>query len=235
MRFRASGRPRAVLTALLAVGVLVLAGCGSKAAQGSNSDPAQVDATEAPVNLDCRMLTPSDVELPSNASKTVPCSEPHTAQTFEVAEVPGDLRDADYGSKALGAYAYRQCSTAFMTFTGGDDSQVMRSVVSWAWFRPSEAAWEKGARWYRCDLVGGGPQSASYVLLPDSAQGLLHGQPEDQWLACAQGDTFAGSTKVPCSTKHQWRAVTTIKLGEPDDDGRLLLDCWQLDDVGPRG
>ena len=35
----------------------------------------------------------------------------------------------------------------------------MRTVLSWAWFRPSEEAWDQGARWYRCDVVGGGDQS----------------------------------------------------------------------------
>lgn len=220
MRSRASGRPRVAVLLLVVLALLallaLLAGCG-KTQQGSKPDPDQVDSTDAPESLACRMLTPNDVELPSNATTTVPCSEPHTAQTFRVSTVPEDLTDLDYDAPELGAFAYRDCGAAFMAFTGGDESQVMRSVVSWAWFRPSQAAWDDGARWFRCDIVGGGPQSASYVLLPVSAEGLLHGQPDDDWLACAQGDDFAGSTKVPCSTKHEWRAVTTIKLGEPDD------------------
>lgn len=32
-----------------------------------------------------------------------------------------------------------------------------------------------------------------------------------------RGATVAGSQKVPCSETHGWRAVTTIKLGEPGD------------------
>ncbi|MFN8191955.1 MAG: septum formation family protein [Nocardioidaceae bacterium] len=217
MRLRTRpGRRAAATVAAVPFLALTLVGC-AHADQGSNEDPQQVDATTAPEVGACRMLTPGDVELPSNATRTVPCTEPHTAETFLVDELPDDLVDDDYDDPALGAFAYQSCGKAFMAFTGGDDSQVMRAVVSWAWFRPSQSAWDSGARWYRCDIVGGGPQSASYVLLPDDASQLLYGRPEDDWLACATGDKFAGSTKVPCSEKHDWRAVTTIKLGEPPD------------------
>ena len=33
-------------------------------------------------------------------------------------------------------------------------------------------------------------------------------------MVCAQGATVDGSVKVPCSEKHDWRAVTTIVLGD---------------------
>ena len=104
-----------------------------------------------------------------------------------------------------------------MKFLGADESLVMRSVVTWAWFRPSEKAWDKGARWYRCDIVGGGDQSKEYVELPDTARGLLLGRPDDKWMVCVAGPSVSGSPKIPCSEDHDWRAVTTIKLGEPTD------------------
>ena len=53
-----------------------------------------------------------------------------------------------------------------------------------------------------------------YVLLPPSTGGLLL-RPDDRWLVCANGPTVSGSVKIPCSQPHTWRAVTTIKLGEP--------------------
>ncbi len=40
----------------------------------------------------------------------------------------------------------------------------------------------------------------------------------DEWLVCADGPTVAGAARVPCSEPHTWRAVSTIKLGEPEDD-----------------
>jgi hypothetical protein len=203
------------LLAVLPV-VLLVAGCAGSG-QGTDVDPQQVDAVEAPELGACRVLTPEDVAADSNATRTVPCSDPHTAQTFAVGALPDEFETAEYDDPRLGRYAYRTCSRRFQQFVGGDESLVMRSVVSWAWFRPSEPAWDEGARWYRCDIVGGGDASESYVELPPDAKGLLHGKPDDQWLACAEGRTVAAATRVACSEPHTWRAVTTIKLGEPDD------------------
>jgi len=93
----------------------------------------------------------------------------------------------------------------------------MRSLVSWAWFRPSEKAWGEGARWYRCDVVGGGEQTEAYAELPETAEGLLLGRPDDDWMVCASGPTVTNSVKVPCSQPHDWRAATTIKVGEKGD------------------
>ena len=210
---------RLVVPLLLgALALLSLSACNGDEAQGSNADPAQVDAVEPPELGACRVLTPDDVEHESNATRTVDCSEAHTAQTYAVGTLPDSLQDADYDDDELGAWAYRTCSEKLMSFLGADESLVMRTVVSWAWFRPSEKAWDDGARWYRCDLVGGGDQSKEYVDLPRKAKGLLLGKPDDRWMVCAAGDTVSGSVKIPCSQHHDWRAVTTIKLGDENDD-----------------
>lgn len=201
---------------LLALGlVLTLAACGDEPAPGV--DPDQVDAVTAPELGACRVLTPDDVARPSNATRTVDCTDGHTAQTFAVGELPESLADVDYDDEAMGEFAYRTCSTKFQKFLGADESLVMRTVLSWAWFRPSEDAWDDGARWYRCDVVGGGEQSERYAELPQTAEGLLQGRPKDAWMVCAAGATVAEAPKVPCSQEHDWRAVTTIKLGAEED------------------
>ena len=202
--------------AVLAATLLVMTGC-SQEEQGDDVDPAQLDAVEAPELGACRVLSPADVAQPSNATRTVECAEPHTAQTYAVGSLPESLDDAEYDDEELGEFAYRTCSEKFQKFVGGDESLVMRSVVSWAWFRPSEKAWDEGARWYRCDIVGGGDRSEEFVDLPEDARGLLAGRIEDEWMVCAEGPTLAGSVRVPCTEPHAWRAVSTIKLGEPED------------------
>lgn len=199
----------------LAATLLALTGC-AQSSQGTDTDPEQVDSVTAPEVGACRVLTPDDVAQPSNATRTVDCSEPHTAQTFDVGTLPERFADAAWDDPALGAFAYRTCSDGFADFVGGDESLAMRSVVSWAWFRPSETAWDDGARWYRCDVVGGGDQSERYVDLPQDARGLLAGRVPDAWMVCAEGPTVS-SARVPCSEPHAWRAVSTIKLGEPED------------------
>lgn len=201
------------LAVLLAI---TLVACGKHPADPS-VDPAQVDATAAPDIGACRVLTPVDVAQPSNATRTVACSARHTAQTFTAGSLPARFEHASYDDKALSTWAYDTCARRFIGFTGADQSLAMRTILSWVWFRPSLAAWGNGARWYRCDVVGGGAQTKTYVDLPEKTKGLLLGTPDDRWLVCALGRTVSGSVKVPCSTQHDWRAVTTIVLGGAND------------------
>jgi hypothetical protein len=197
----------------LLTAALSLTGCLGRSRA---SDPS-TDSTVVPDVGACRVLTPDDVAQPSNASTTVPCTEKHTAETFAAAALPGRFAQTAYDDQGLAAWAYRTCSDRFISFTGADESLAMRTILSWAWFRPSQQAWDAGARWYRCDVIGGGDQTRGYVDLPTETKGLLLGRPDDAWMVCAQGATVSGSVKVPCSDKHDWRAVTTIVLGGPAD------------------
>jgi hypothetical protein len=163
------------------------------------------------------MLTPEDVARPSNDAHPVSCDQPHTAQTYAVGPLPAELDHAAYDDRQVAAFAYRACTTGFIGFTGADESLAMRTILSWAWFSPSRSAWNAGARWYRCDVVGGGDHVRRFVDLPRTAKGLLLGRPDDDWMVCAQGAAVNGSVKVPCSQKHDWRAVTTIVLGKQSD------------------
>jgi len=209
-------RARAVLTSVLTAAALALTACGDD--DDKDVDTEQVDSVEAPQQGACRVLTPADVALPSNASHVVDCSKEHTAETFAVGDLPEDLAGAAYDAQELGAFAYQTCSAKFQEFLGADESTVMRTIVSWAWFRPSQKAWDEGARWYRCDVVGGGEQSKEYAALPTTAAGLLAQQPtNDDWMVCVNGPSVQGAPKIPCSQKHNWRAVTTIKVGDPQD------------------
>lgn len=203
--------------AVLVLGLLLLTGCASED-QGNNTDPDLVDSVEMPETGVCRELTPEDVAMPANATKVVDCGERHTAETFAVGELPAELEDVAYDDAALDRHAYQTCSTAFAAFVGADESTVLRTTLSWAWFRPSEKAWDEGARWYRCDVVGGNADNPTYRPLPETAEDLLAGRPSDKWLSCARGPSVGEGEKVPCSQKHDWRAVTTVKIGEPDDD-----------------
>ena len=67
-------------------------------------------------------------------------------------------------------------------------------------------------------MIGGGEQSKEYAALPPTAAGLLAQQPtDDEWMVCVNGPSVQGAPKIPCSQKHNWRAVTTIKVGDPED------------------
>jgi hypothetical protein len=190
----------------------LLSACFGSSAGGTSSDKAAAPDIGA-----CRLLSPEDVAQPSNDTEPVSCDEAHTAQTIAVASLPSEFDHAAYDDDKVAAYAFRTCTSDFIDFTGADESLAMRTILSWAWFRPDKAAWEAGARWYRCDVIGGGDQIRTYVDLPQTTKGLLLGRPHDHWMVCAQGATVSGSVKVPCSEKHDWRAVTTIVLGSAGD------------------
>ena len=215
--------------ALLAAGALLLTACGG--GDEERTDPKLVDSVEVPEVGLCRVLTPEDVAEPTNATKAVDCADDHTAETYAAAELPSRFDEADYDDPRLARFAYRKCSAEFEEFLGADESLVMRSVLSWAWFRPSESAWDDDARWYRCDVVGGGEQSKEYVDLPETAEDLMLGKPDDRWMACADGPSVAGSVKVPCSEPHTWRAVTTIKVGTDNEEypGDRLVEVKSRD------
>ena len=198
------------VTVPLVLAALTLTGC-----LDAHGD-AQTSTTAPDVGA-CRVLAPDDVAQASNDTEAVACDQPHTAQTYAVETLPAQFAHAAYDDAKVAAYAYRTCSREFVGFIGADESLAMRTVLSWVWFRPSSSAWDAGARWYRCDVIGGGDQARSFVDLPTTAKGLLLGRPKDRWMVCAQGATVSGAGKVPCDQKHDWRAVTTIVLGSAGD------------------
>lgn len=199
-------------TALLLV---ALAGCGQA---GGDEEPEGSPVVEAPEVGTCRVLTPDDVGETWNDTEPVDCAEEHTAETFAVGTFPSELAQGkDVDDPALGAHIYATCSKRFQKLLGGDESKVMRSLFTWAWFRPTAGAWEMGARWYRCDVVGGSEDSPRLMPLPESTKGVLLAD-EDRWMTCVDGETVAGSEKISCAEPHTWRAVTTIKVGRPEDE-----------------
>lgn len=194
--------------------VALVAGCG-----GTKDRMARTasDRLTPPELGTCRVLAPDDVEAATNESLAVGCGKDHTAETFAIGSFPSRFKATGYHAPELGRYVYSVCNKAFVRFLGGDESMAMRSLTSWAWFGPSKAGWAKQARWYRCDVVGGLATATSYRPLPDTAKGLLSARPPEHWMMCARGATVVDSAKVPCASAHDWRAVTTIKLGQPKD------------------
>ena len=199
------------MVAWLVASTLLLAGCAAPL-----EPQTAADKTSPPELGACYNLTPGDTTESSNDSAPVPCSGPHTAETFAIGTLPAST-GKDYDAEGHGTWIYPRCERAFEKFLSVDESLAMRVQLSWAWFRASERGWDKGARWYRCDLLGGSPEVKQYAALPETAKGLFRAKPPEQWLTCARGTTVAKSVKLPCSQPHDWRAVTTIKLGNPKD------------------
>lgn len=205
---------RALVT--LACGVLgTFLGAALLACAGPSSSPS--DKVTAPELGACRDLDPADLDEPTNDDTPIACSQQHTAQTFAVGTLPESTGE-DYHASGHGRFVYARCSEAFRKFLGADESLALRVQLSWAWFRPSRDGWQDGARWYRCDIVGGPAGADRLSPLPARLRGIFsRGEPADRWLTCARGSTLATGTKVPCSERHDWRAVTAVKVGLPEE------------------
>ncbi|MCX6397816.1 MAG: septum formation family protein [Propionibacteriales bacterium] len=197
----------ALLCAVTTAGVLT--GCDRAAPKETDSDRLATPTVGA-----CRALTVADLSAASNDSTILDCTRPHTAQTFVVGELPATT-GTRYDDRSHGRFVYDRCQQAFGAFLGADESTVLRSQLSWSWFRPSKKGWERGARWFRCDVVGGPEQATALRDLPHDARGLFAEDFPDAWMTCARGETAERGSTVPCDQAHDWRAVTTVQVAPP--------------------
>jgi hypothetical protein len=215
-------RRTVVLLAVLPALLVVATSCGSRSEHDSEADRLTPPPGDA-----CHDLAAGDLERPTDPRPAVPCSSRHTTQTFAVGTLPSGTGKA-YDDRRLGAFVFATCSQAFRDYLGVDDSLAMRIQLRWAWFRPSKHAWDRGARWYRCDVVANdvehdgdreGDREGDTTLpaLPVDVHGLFSTDLPDAWLTCARGTSVTSATRVPCSDRHDWRAVSTIKVGLPAD------------------
>ena len=227
-------RPLPRAAALAAACALLLAAARRVTPPTPTSTRSRSTRWSSPSSAPAATSPPQDVAQPANATQTVDCAEKHTAETYAVGDAAGPLRGRRPTTTWTSAtFAYKTCSDGFEKFLGADESLVMRTVVSWAWFRPSEKAWDDGARWYRCDVVGGGEQSAEFVRCPRPPRACSSAAPRTAGWSARPVPRSPATARSPATSAHNWRAVTTIKVGRPrglprrparrGEDQRVLL------------
>ncbi len=224
-------------TALAAGLLVVLAGCSlssSSSNSGATTDPtsgpgkvrpsggavaAAGTPDPAPRSDTCHELTFGQIGRYSNEATSVPCAKPHTSYTFAVKSLPGDVafKGVEIGNDAVQEEASLQCRSAFASYVGGSAAVRSLSRLSVTYFLPSQADYDKGARWVRCDVIG----LQSSRVLADLPLRLKGFNTSDTALAdfglCSQGDP--GSTDamlVMCSQDHTYRALSALRLGATD-------------------
>jgi hypothetical protein len=136
----------------VAVSVLVVACSAPAGLDGELVDdwPAPPEATVwTPAAATCH--SSSFLVAPTReAYQPVDCAQPHVLETVHVGQVSGGSRPAlpPDGSPERRA-AYQECLTRTTDFLGAD----WRTARLWLGVAlPSTAAWQGGARWFRCDL-----------------------------------------------------------------------------------
>jgi len=229
-----------VVAACLAMSVVA---CGGGAetpplADGtSNSTPTKTQATKtvapppAPKVGGCRDVSYADISLFSNDTKTVPCSDHHTAYTFDVAELPDDVafEGVEIKNDAVQDAAADACQSSYADFIGGDTATRALARLTVTYFVPDQRGFDAGAHWVRCDIVALQSDS-SLADLPERLEGYLDNDKAlVDYAVCSRGDpSTAGSMLVMCTQDHTYRAVDALRLGESDaaypGENQILTD-----------
>jgi hypothetical protein len=210
------------LAVVLAALVATVTACSSDqpAARKSSSTPsatATPTATvpAAPPAHACYDLAFSEAVAPTSTKAPVPCTAPHTAVTIRVGTirpvVDGHLLAVD--SDTVQRQVADRCRAALAAHVGGDEETRRLSRLTVVWFSPSLAESDRGAVWFRCDLVAlaGHDQLAP---LPRSTRNLLAADGAlDRFGTCGTASPSAKKfQRVICSRPHSWRARATIDL-----------------------
>lgn len=219
-RARVAGSVRLLTGLVLAV---VLTGCVS-----STSDPAgsgdgagttastpsrttTADAGPKPKPGECHALTWKQALSAAPAMDTVNCAERHTAQTYFVGRLDlvsgGNARTVD--SPSVQKQAQRACTDRLPRHLATPPRDLRLSMAQTLWFTPTVEAVEAGADWLRCDVV--------VVAAPGKLQPLPRRTkgwgPAPAIAMCATAEPGTrGFTRVTCSSKHSWVAVSTVEL-----------------------
>jgi hypothetical protein len=110
----------------------------------------------------------------------------------------------------------RTCPAKLAGYVGGTVSQRRLSRFQVVWFSPTLAQSDRGADWFRCDLIAFATEDTLFPLPPPRRlRGVLG---RDGALASYGlcGTAAPGTTnfhRVICAREHSWKAITTIDLG----------------------
>jgi hypothetical protein len=216
-----------------AAGFLATTGCSAAEPEriatpeqqdGPASSPTQVAPPTAsrddrplkpPERGACYRLSADQVQQPTNFSDPVPCARAHTAQTYHVGEMPRSVvNDADaVDTTAIADYVTPRCDNRFVTHVRGRPNVRILSRLQAVWFVPTRSQLDRGARWFRCDVVGVAAVD-ELARLPASTAGVLD-QPNslDTYGLCSTAaPSRPGDNQVICGRAHSWRAFTIIRL-----------------------
>lgn len=171
----------------------------------------------APRNAACYRLTGRQLTRPTNTSKPVPCAGVHTARTIYVGTVDTvvDGHSVRVDSATVQKQVATACPRRLAAYVGGSRTSRDLSRLHVVWFSPTLAQSDRGARWFRCDLVVFA-KGAALLELPrrDPLRRVLD-RPRalDTYGLCGTAAPGApGFERVACRLGHSWRAIDTIPL-----------------------
>ena len=184
--------------------------------------PTAADPPPAPRVGACYLLDYTDAVAPTTGRDEVPCDRRHTAVTFEVGQldtvVDGHLVTVD--SERIRDQVAGTCPRSFARYVGGTLEQRRLSVLRPVGFTPTVEQSDRGASWYRCDVVAVA-RGSTLAPLDGDLDGVLAteaGRARYGLCATAGPGTQAARTVI-CSADHSWRAVRTVPFSGDDYPG----------------
>jgi hypothetical protein len=215
-------RARSATASLLLAIVLAGAAACSQGEPGTparspaaKSSPRVVAPPAAPPRHACYDLDLEAAMAPTSAAAPVPCSGTHTTATFHVGTiqpvVDGHLLavDADVVQQQVAS----RCRSRFASYVGGDEETRRLSRLTAVWFTPSLADSDRGALWFRCDVVALGGRDRLAPLPRTTRDVLAAPDALDRFGTCGTSSPAAAAfQRVICSARHTWRARATIRV-----------------------
>ena len=229
-----SRAPFSLLRALRVVGTVLLAasltsGC---ALQGPGVDPGE--AGEPETGLCHALERPEQFEVLSDSAPAVPCTQPHTTETFMVTSAPTRYENVESrpGFDVRADIIAEVCLDTFLrVYLLAPQFQGLFGV--WiVGFLPTEEAWRDGERWVRCDLViSEFDHRLSPIRVTGSLAGEMADENADEYAKCYQQDDAAASdgyalegTPVRCTEPHTSRDVNNSFKTAAEPDQQVVLE-----------
>jgi hypothetical protein len=183
----------------------------------SSSSSATPVVPPAPKAAACYRLSGPQLTRPTNASKAVPCTSRHTARTIFVGRLRTvvDGHALSVASDRVQRQLATTCTRKLAAYVGGSAKSRDLSRFNVVWYSPTLDQADRGASWFRCDLIAFADAEKLYALpgarrlkgALDRPTGL------DTYGLCGTAAPGApGFQRMICAKPHAWRAFDTVGL-----------------------
>ncbi len=162
---------------------------------------------EEPVVGDCYNYGWSVFIGPHDTSAPVGCGTKHTAKVHHVFQLPASL-DWSASDAEILRQVSKRCNPSWDDWMGRGQRTIARTAYYGAWFSPTQAQRDAGARWIRCDIVM--LKSRGLAPLPKNKAPMIPKPMIKRVQKCLVGKK---RLTTPCNYKHQWKATGSFEMG----------------------
>jgi hypothetical protein len=214
-----------VLGTAVLLGTL-LAGCGGQ-------DQVGLATADATVGTCKDKTTAEEMVSLSDVSPAVPCTTPHTLETYHVTTADASvaaLRPDRPGPEILGAHSTDTCPAApLLSYLGATllDSQWGVSIFTKF---PTRAEWSRGTRTVLCDLVVSTADAAQVPRISIPLRNIMRYSDSARLRQCRTGDD--DTHVLTCDRPHTAERAGDVVVGAPAAEQQAQCDAQARTYVG---